>query len=243
MDHFPDVGGRKKIPEYRPKKILKEVNFQDLPGDKLKVFLNLFPLPIDQQVLKLNDRLSEGDKTTAGEWVVFLGLIIAARSRPEVGRGLWDTPVKECVFRGPSDFARFMTRNRFEILKSYAPILWEGAKDLNDPWYRFRPAVTAFNENRQRTINYSQVVTIDESMCAWKPRTTPTGGLPNISFIQRKPKPLGTEFKNSADGESGVMLFLEIQEGKKGMEHARFRDTMKANGACGLRLALGAIGK
>ena len=31
----------------------------------------------------------------------------------------------------------------------------------------------------------------DESMSAWVPRTTPTGGLPNISCIDRKPEPLG----------------------------------------------------
>ena len=30
----------------------------------------------------------------------------------------------------------------------------------------------------------------------------------------RKPKPLGTEFKNIVDGLTGVMLWLEIQEGK-----------------------------
>jgi hypothetical protein len=31
----------------------------------------------------------------------------------------------------------------------------------------------------------------DESMSAWVPRTSKTGGLPNISFIKRKPEPLG----------------------------------------------------
>ena len=32
-------------------------------------------------------------------------------------------------------------------------------------------------------------------MSAIVPRTTPTGGLPTISYIMRKPEPLGTEFK------------------------------------------------
>jgi hypothetical protein len=80
-------------------------------------------------------------------------------------------------------------------------------------------------------------------MSAWKPRTTPTIGQPNISFVARKPKPIGTVFKNSADGNNGVMLFLGIQKGKDRMKVARFRDTMKANSACGLRLAFGTIGK
>ncbi len=44
-------------------------------------------------------------------------------------------------------------------------------------------------------------------------RTTATGGLPNLSFITRKPEPLGTEFKILVDGFSGQMIWLEIQEG------------------------------
>ena len=57
-------------------------------------------------------------------------------------------------------------------------------------------------------------------------RTTKTGGLPNLSYIARKPKPLGTEFKNIVDGMSGVMMWLEIQEGKnrmRALEHTEAR--------------------
>ena len=36
--------------------------------------------------------------------------------------------------------------------------------------------------------------------------TTKIGGLPNLSYVMRKPKPLGTEFKNIIDGLTGVML-------------------------------------
>ena len=39
---------------------------------------------------------------------------------------------------------------------------------------------------------------LDESMSALVPRTTATGGLPTISYIRRKPEPLGTEFKVSS---------------------------------------------
>ena len=46
-------------------------------------------------------------------------------------------------------------------------------------------------------------------------RTTKTGDLPNISYVLRKPEPLGTEFKNVVDGMTGNMLWLELQEGKE----------------------------
>ena len=48
-------------------------------------------------------------------------------------------------------------------------------------------------------------------------RTTKTGTLPNLSFVMRKPEPLGTEFKTIVDGLSGIMLWLEVQEGKDRM--------------------------
>eukprot|EP00957_Ditylum_brightwellii_P075139 5710163-Ditylum_brightwellii.AAC.1 len=45
------------------------------------------------------------------------------------------------------------------------------------------------------TVATSIWKTLDESMSVWRPQTTKTRHLPNISFIERKPEPLGTEFK------------------------------------------------
>ena len=39
------------------------------------------------------------------------------------------------------------------------------------------------------------------------------GGLPHLSFVDRKPEPLGTEGKTSADGQTGFMMRFDIQEG------------------------------
>ena len=50
------------------------------------------------------------------------------------------------------------------------------------------------------------------------------GGLPHISYVIRKPEPLGTEFKTAADpATSIIMLALEIQEGKPAMDAMRAR--------------------
>ena len=81
-------------------------------------------------------------------------------------------------------------------------------------------------------------------MSAFRPRTTARGGLPNISFVKRKPKPMGTELRCAADGRHGLMLFLKIQEGKDSMRRAPFRNEMGAGAAsCALRVGLGAIGQ
>jgi hypothetical protein len=65
-------------------------------------------------------------------------------------------------------------------------------RDANhDPWYMFSKFIATFNRNRANLIAVSVIKLLDESMSAWLPRKDKTGGLPNISFILRKPEPLG----------------------------------------------------
>jgi hypothetical protein len=84
-------------------------------------------------------------------------------------------------------------------------------KKDTDPWYQFSGAVEEFNVIQRKRVAGSFWISVDESMSAWKPRTTDKGGLSNISFILRKPKSLGTKFKSSACPITGVLRFLEIQ--------------------------------
>jgi len=102
------------------------------------------------------------------------------------------------------DFGQDMAQRRFEDIKRFVP--WQCADLRNfetDPWSMFRPGVRAFNANRRAHVTASNIKVADESMSAFQPRTTKTGQLPNLSFVQRKPKPLGTEFKTVADSTSG----------------------------------------
>ena len=64
-------------------------------------------------------------------------------------------------------------------------------------------------------------------MSAFKPRTTATGNLPHLSNIQRKPEPLGTEFKATMCATTNVLLFLEIQKGKLPMRQAKYTDELR----------------
>ena len=77
-------------------------------------------------------------------------------------------------------------------------------------------------------------------MCAWRPRQTKLGNLPNISYIIRKPEPLGTEFKTVCCPITGVMTYMEIQRGKEGMKNMRLQGTLGATAACTVRCAEGA---
>jgi hypothetical protein len=54
----------------------------------------------------------------------------------------------------------------------------------------FGGAIDEFNELHQELICGSCWISADETMCAWRPRKTATGGLPNVSFIIGKQEPL-----------------------------------------------------
>jgi hypothetical protein len=77
---------------------------------------------------------------------------------------------------------------------------------------------------------------MDESMSSFRPQTSKTGNLPNLSYILRKPKPLGTEFKNIVCGTTRIMLALEIQEGKFPMREKQHCTRLGATAACTTRL-------
>ena len=60
-----------------------------------------------------------------------------------------------------------------------------------EPWWQIRGAIDGFNKNRNLKISASALKVLDEIMCAYQPRKSKTGGLPHLSFVMRKPKPLG----------------------------------------------------
>ena len=66
-------------------------------------------------------------------------------------------------------------------------------------------------------------------MCAWRPRQSKLGRLPNISYIIRKPEPLGTEYKTICCPITGVMTYMEIQRGKEGMKNMRLQKEIRRN--------------
>jgi hypothetical protein len=89
-------------------------------------------------------------------------------------------------------FEKYMSFGRWKDFRRYFPeIFADETRKETDVWYQFSAAVDEFNEIRSTLICGSRWISVDETMCAWKPRKTATGGLPNISFIIRKPEPLG----------------------------------------------------
>jgi hypothetical protein len=95
------------------------------------------------------------------------------------------------VLKSP-DFGKFMGESRFKEFCKVIPKIWENSAIKEaDQWWEFSSAVEEFNQQWWTLMQPSLWKVVDESMSAWCPRKTKTGGLPNISFILRKPEPLG----------------------------------------------------
>jgi hypothetical protein len=260
-DHFPNLYGPKGS---KAESVEEEASCKDptvrvgVRGWKLdttdphnfeKLYTHLYPGDINNDILKVNEAgrvaYPVGWKdTTYFEFLRVHGLIIAATNEVERGHKLWghkDVKMRRSMQRqSPNDvWNKYISEKRFYALtKLMSETCGDPGVAETDVWgARFRPRVEAFNANRDRTVIRSSIHVGDEAMCAFKPRTTKTGGLPNISFIKRKPKPLGTEYKNICCGVTGIVLHLEIQEGKVAMKTKPFFNRLGATAACALRLS------
>jgi hypothetical protein len=91
-------------------------------------------------------------------------------------------------------------------------------------WEEVDTWIRAFNKSRREELIFGTDLTPDEMMLAWRGKQW-NGGIPHLSFIQRKPIPLGTELKVICEGKMGLCGFLEIQKGKIVMARKKFTKT------------------
>jgi hypothetical protein len=142
---------------------------------------------------------------TDDEWWTFWGIVIIAA---KVGNGgvthLYDTKVPVIAQLPNVNLADIMPKYRFEHLLKFIHEGFSGDSP-EDPWNAVLGLVNGFNDNRAQKVAASYTKVVDESMSSWRPTTTALGGLPFLSYILRKPKPLGTEFKTCACTETGEL--------------------------------------
>eukprot|EP00978_Attheya_sp_CCMP212_P031254 scaffold117490_cov61-Attheya_sp.AAC.4 len=81
------------------------------------------------------------------------------------------------------------------------------ANTNGDAWWRFSTFVSVFNHTHSETV-----------MLPGSTHPKQTHSYLNTSFIAQKRQPLGTKFKHFVCSETGVMLWLEIQEGRNLMK-------------------------
>ena len=207
--------------------------------DEWELFELLLPVPIDEMLSVVKFRASEVNDKYGDRWyrehiIAYLMCLFGA-SQFKGGTHLWAR--EPHGLHPPADFGQWITEDRFRRIGRY---LSRGPEEVNDalqtdPWAELRWLVDGFNVVRAREVKAGAKLNPDESMFAWKGKSG-VGGVPALSFVERKPEPLGLELKCVADGESGVMLHLEMQEGALRMARKGYVREHQATTACTLRL-------
>ena len=108
--------------------------------------------------------------------------------------------------------------------------------ESEDRWKPVRHFVDSCNAAWQMAISPGYKLTVDESMISWYGKVDRPGGLPKVIKIKRKPKGIGCEAKTVADTLSGVMIGIELNEGKEAMSKKRWHSSLGATTATTLRL-------
>lgn len=189
-----------------------------------KLFYHFLPPSWVQDIMKYtNPFLDEHDAThaklTEGEVLRFLGymLSISIHSGVPVEKMWAKTPLPTSSAPPPM-MGRFgMTENRFSKIRAVfrcGPS--DAASFAANDWCFVENILDGFNQRMSEQFTAGWLLGTDESMGAWRGKV---GKLdpkkcPKLMYVQRKPEPLGTEFKNIGDALSGVILRQEITKGK-----------------------------
>jgi hypothetical protein len=135
----------------------------------------------------------------------------------------------------PPNFGRHLDKRRFTNVLRCLKEGPEGCEDDADPWHPVRFTVGGCNKTRKRNFQWGWSAVIDDTMFAWRGKGG-AGGMPHLSYTPpRKPEDLGCELKTVCDGTSGVMMHVEIQEGKTRMARKQCHQQCGATTSCTLR--------
>jgi len=112
------------------------------------------------------------------------------------------------------------------------------ADEDDGEWRQINGFVDAFNDNRLTAVIPGAVMTVDESMSMWlgQDGDWTVEGMPHVTKIIRKPRGVGAEFKNVCDGDTGIMMRLELQKGKDIMKDKPYVHEYGAGTAVMMRL-------
>ncbi len=138
------------------------------------------------------------------EFITGFALMIGAGVYSDQGCNLWQAGAGSSK-KGNDDYDyssilqkpnyQWMKNYRFKEFRQFVTAIWrDDSRKNTDPWWEFVSCIEEFNQRRQDILETSVWWLIDECMSAYCPRKTSTGGLPNISYIERKPEPLGNVF-------------------------------------------------
>jgi hypothetical protein len=179
---------------------------------------------------------------TLGSWLQWLGVRTACSLEHSSGpiTSHWDTDMQDGSIFRPSNFgARFgLSKDRFQTIERAFTISKPNPDEPDDAWGACRDYVRLFNLRRKEVFRPGPHLTFDESGMKWRGKNGAyhLQGCPHVTKCPRKPEPFNMELKNACDGDTGIMLVVEIQEGKERMAIKRHHDEMSNAASIVMRL-------
>jgi hypothetical protein len=129
-----------------------------------------------------------------------------------------------------------LAQRRFKFIRKHfaTGAVGAGAKTFD----AFRPIQTFFNNRISDCFSPGLHVVIDESTCGWHGKDEKRAdGPPAMTHMKDKPEPVSFMFKTLCCAETGIMIALELQEGKDIMASRTYSCTgEKSSTAVTLRL-------
>jgi len=204
----------------------------------------LFPCDVLPDLIKFtNENLTKngGAISTKGELIRWLGirLAMAVQSRRGDTADYWQKTQQPGYVSVPPNFGKLtnMSRHRFQLLTSCLAMT-NDVERSDDPWSPVRPFLKAFNIQRRSKFVSGELLVVDECMSAWHGRQGKYchEGIPHLTKIPRKPEGIGAELKAVACSTTGLLLRLEVMEGKQRQSQKPYASEFGEGTAVVLRL-------
>ncbi|KAJ8535180.1 hypothetical protein ON010_g13558 [Phytophthora cinnamomi] len=191
-------------------------------GDRTlaKYFYLMYPMPTLPSAMSSTNRNLQKKQCrciNAGDWFKWIGIRLAMAFEPRRGPlpTYWEHRSQDGGVDTAAKFGQWfgMTMHCFEEILSC--MAFGESIAANDPWVPIRPLLKGHNERRRQVVSPGSVLCVDESISAWKDREGKycRDGMPHKTKLVRKPEGLGVELKAIADGDTGIILGLELVEG------------------------------
>ena len=176
---------------------------------------------------------------TKQEFFVFVGVLIGTALFPKQSRRQLFTPAERQRHRYMSNtvnMSQFMRLSRYEAISSY--LTFNNIPSADQCFWKIQPLVDAFNALRRRVVVPGRVICADESFSWWdgSEGSVQSEGLPNVTKMKEKPRGIGLMIKNVCDGQSGIMLKIELVASKAEMATREFNAELGSGTGYLLRL-------
>ena len=180
----PDVGVRRFPFNHHP---VKGEDSKHSRINTMHLLLHLWPGDMKRQLDGMNERITVDnvDQKQQKKPLVspvslrklgkFLGILIVARLEGKKGSSLWIGNKGE-GYGSKVDMKDVMQQYQFGQIRKYFEVFFaDHLKEGEDAWWQVLGGINAFNKRRKLAVSAGKIKTPDESMSAFRPRTTPTG--------------------------------------------------------------------